>query len=141
MAILEVYQTSYGVSSQLPCRRSKKQVTLWYEAFSNNDPTILDRILSENWVDIPSPPGTPTGPTGVKPLLASLKTTFPDLNLTIQDILQDGDKVVVRAEMAGTQTLARAQTASRFCLRQCGRKSTVSDRRNPADLHSLTLTP
>jgi steroid delta-isomerase-like uncharacterized protein len=81
----------------------KKQVTLWYEAFSNNDPTILDRILSENWVDIPSPPGTPTGPTGVKPLLASLKTTFPDLNLTIQDILQDGDKVVVRAEMAGTQ--------------------------------------
>src|SRR6266571_2984477 len=27
-----------------------------------------------------------------------------------------------------------------ICLRQCGRKSTVSDRRNPADLHTLTLT-
>ena len=81
----------------------KTQVTLWYEAFSTNDPTILERILSEHWVDIPSPPGTPPGPTGAKPLLAGLKTTFPDLTLTIQDILQDGDKVVVRAEMAGTQ--------------------------------------
>jgi steroid delta-isomerase-like uncharacterized protein len=81
----------------------KKAATLWYEAFTKNDPTILDRILSEDWVDIPSPPGTPSGPKGVKPLLAALKTTFPDLNLTIKDVLQDGNKVVVRAEMAGTQ--------------------------------------
>ena len=81
----------------------KKQATLWYEAFSKKDPAILDRILSEDWVDIPSPPGTPAGPSGVKPLLAMLTTTFPDLNLTIKDILQDGNKVVVRAEMTGTQ--------------------------------------
>lgn len=81
----------------------KKQATLWYEAFSKKDPAILDRILSEDWVDIPSSPGTPAGPSGVKPLLASLTTTFPDLNLTIKDILQDGNKVVVRAEMTGTQ--------------------------------------
>jgi len=39
----------------------------------------------------------------VKPLLAQLTTTFPDLKLTIEDILQDGNKVVVRARMAGTQ--------------------------------------
>ena len=81
----------------------KKQATLWYEAFSKKDPAILDRILSEDWVDIPSLPGTPAGPSGVKPLLARLTTIFPDLNLTIKDILQDGNKVVVRAEMTGTQ--------------------------------------
>lgn len=81
----------------------KQQATLWYEAFSKGEPTILDRILSEDWVDIPSSPGTPSGPTGVKPLLARLRTTFPDLNMTIKDVLQDGNKVVVRAEMAGTQ--------------------------------------
>ena len=81
----------------------KKQATLWYEAFSKKDPAILDRILSDDWVDIPSPPGTPAGPAGVKPLLAMLTTTFPDLNLAIKDVLQDGNKVVVRAEMTGTQ--------------------------------------
>jgi steroid delta-isomerase-like uncharacterized protein len=81
----------------------KKDVTLWYEAFTTKDPALLDRILHETWVDIPSPPGTPAGPEGVKPLLARLTTTFPDLKLTIEDILQEGDKVVVRAKMAGTQ--------------------------------------
>ena len=35
----------------------KQQATLWYEAFSKKDPAILDRILSEDWVDIPSSPG------------------------------------------------------------------------------------
>jgi steroid delta-isomerase-like uncharacterized protein len=81
----------------------KKDVILWYEAFTNKDPALLDRILHETWVDIPSPPCTPAGPEGVKPLLAGLTTTFPDLKLTIEDILQEGDKVVVRARMAGTQ--------------------------------------
>ena len=32
------------------------------------------------------------------------------------------------------------QTASSFCLRPCGVKSTVSERPNPADWHTLTLT-
>jgi steroid delta-isomerase-like uncharacterized protein len=35
--------------------------------------------------------------------LSHFGTTFPDLKLTIEDILQEGDKVVVRARMAGTQ--------------------------------------
>ena len=81
----------------------KKTVTLWYEAFTKKDPALFDQILHETWVDIPSPPGTAPGPEGVKPLFARLTTTFPDLKLTIEDILQDGNKVVVRARMAGTQ--------------------------------------
>jgi steroid delta-isomerase-like uncharacterized protein len=81
----------------------KKVVALWYEAFNKNDPAILNRILSNRWVDIPAAPGQADGPEGVKPLLTMLTTTFPDLNLTIKDMLQDGNKIVVRAEMAGTQ--------------------------------------
>jgi steroid delta-isomerase-like uncharacterized protein len=52
------------------------------------------------------PPDQPAGPAGAKLLLARLTATFPDLHLTIKDILQDGDKVVVRADMAGTQRAA-----------------------------------
>ena len=81
----------------------KKEATLWYDAFSKNDPAILDSILSEDWVDAPSQSGTLAGPAGVKPLLARLRTAFPDLNLTVKDVLQDRNKVVVRAEMSGTQ--------------------------------------
>ena len=39
--------------------RNKTDVILWYEAFNKNDPKLLDRILSQNWVDIPAPPGQP----------------------------------------------------------------------------------
>jgi len=69
----------------------KEQATLWYEAFSKKDPrssTESERGLG----GYSSSPGTPAGPSGVKPLLAILTTTFPDLNLTIKDILQDGNK-------------------------------------------------
>src|SRR5205814_9817824 len=82
----------------------KKTVMLWYEAFTKKDPALLEQILHDDWFDIPGAPGTPAGPAGVKPLLAHLTTTFPDLKLTIEDILQDGKKVVVRARMAGTQS-------------------------------------
>ena len=81
----------------------KKTAVLWYEAFSTKNAAILDKILSKDWVDIPSPPGMPRGPEGVKPVFVRLTTTFPDLKLTVHEILQDGDKVIVRAEMAGTQ--------------------------------------
>jgi steroid delta-isomerase-like uncharacterized protein len=81
----------------------KKDVTLWYEAFNQKDPVLMDRILNENWVDIPPAPGQPVGPQGAKDILVELTTTFPDLKILIKEILQDGSKVIVRSEIAGTQ--------------------------------------
>jgi hypothetical protein len=49
------------------------------DAFTKKDPALLEQILHDGWVDIPGAPGTPPGPAGVKPLLAQLTTTFPDL--------------------------------------------------------------
>lgn len=81
----------------------KKDVVLWYEAFNQKDPALLDRVLSASWVDIPAVHGQRPGPEGAKPLLSSLTTAFPDLELTLKDIFQDGNRVIVRAEMSGTQ--------------------------------------
>jgi len=81
----------------------KKDVVLWYDAFSKNDPALLDRIIGDDWVDIPSAPGLPKGPRAAKDTLALLTTTFPDLKVTIEDVLQDGNKVVVRSTISGTQ--------------------------------------
>jgi len=78
----------------------------WYEAFNSKDASIIDRIVAPQWVDIPSPPGTPPGPQGLKDLFTQLTTAFPDLHLTIEDVLQDGDKVVVRSTITGTHRAA-----------------------------------
>ena len=80
-----------------------KDVALWYEAFNRKDPALLERILSEKWVDIPPAPGQPAGPEGAKQILVELTTAFPDLAIRIEDVLQDGNKVIVRSEIAGTQ--------------------------------------
>ena len=81
----------------------KKDVTIWYDAFNTKDPRLVDRILSEDWVDIPSAPGQPPGREGVKQVLVQLTTGFPDLKATNEDILQEGNKVVVRSQITGTQ--------------------------------------
>ena len=82
----------------------KKDVALWYEAFDRHDPAILDKILSENWSESPTEPGTtPAGREDVKGMLVKLTTTFPDFRIKIEDIIQEGNKVVVRSTITGTQ--------------------------------------
>ena len=84
-------------------RADKKNVSLWYDAFSKKDPALLDRILSKNWVDIPPAPDQPPGPAGARQILAELTTAFPDLDIKIEDVLQEGNKVIVRSRISGTQ--------------------------------------
>src|SRR5258706_5396839 len=81
-------------------------VTLWYQAFDKNDPKLLDKVLSADWVDIPPAPKQPPGPAGAKQILTELRTAFPDLKIVIRDILQDGNKVTVRSEISGTHKSA-----------------------------------
>ena len=84
-------------------RSDKKNVLLWYDAFSKKDPALLDQILSKDWVDIPPAPNQPPGPPGAKQILMELTTAFPDLDIKIEDVLQDGNKVIVRSTISGTQ--------------------------------------
>jgi steroid delta-isomerase-like uncharacterized protein len=81
-------------------------VTLWYEAFDKKDPALIDKIIDENWVDIPSPAGTPPGPEALRNTFAMLTSTFPDLGIQIKDVIEEGNKVVVRSEITGTQKTA-----------------------------------
>lgn len=83
-----------------------KDVTLWYAAFDKHDPSLIDKILDKNWVDVPAAPGQPPGPEGAKRILDELTTSFPDLKVTIGEILQDGNKVIVRSEISGTHQAA-----------------------------------
>jgi steroid delta-isomerase-like uncharacterized protein len=65
---------------------------------------LMDRILSEKWVDIPTGRGRAlTGRTDARDVLTQLTTAFPNLKVTIEDVVQAGNKVVVRSEIAGTQ--------------------------------------
>jgi steroid delta-isomerase-like uncharacterized protein len=78
----------------------KAHALLWYDAFDANKPALLDKILDQAWVDIPSPPSERAGPEAAKALL--LRSAFPDFAIKVDDVLQDGDKVVVRSTISAT---------------------------------------
>jgi steroid delta-isomerase-like uncharacterized protein len=96
-------------ASAAPAANDPRQVaSQWYEAFAHHDAALLEKILAPSWVDIPSPPETPHGPAAAKATMAMLVSAFPDFDIKIEDLIQDGNKVVVRSTITGTQRQAFA---------------------------------
>lgn len=108
-----------GIALSLPAasapeaRDPKQLARVWYEAFATKQPELLDTLLAQDWVDIPAPPGQPAGPEAAKKTLVQLTTAFPDFDIRVEDIIQEGDKVVVRSRITGTQKLAFAGIPAR----------------------------
>src|SRR5438132_12169490 len=93
---------SCATGSVMPTQ--KKAVELWYDAFDQHNPALLDQILSETWIESPSEPGVkPAGRDDVKTMLVRLTTTFPDFRIRVEDVIEEGSKVVVRSHITGTQ--------------------------------------
>jgi steroid delta-isomerase-like uncharacterized protein len=100
------YAQSADQTSETPAATPadpKRAVLLWYDAFAQGRPELLDLLLAPTWVDIPSPPSAPPGPEAAKQTLAKLRTAFPDFDIKVDDVIREGDKVVVRSTITGTQ--------------------------------------
>jgi predicted ester cyclase len=82
-------------------RDYKQRAAIWYSAFSAHDPQLLGSVLDEHWYETPSE-DRGGREVGMK-LLVALTTTFPDFKIEIKDMIQEGNKVVVRSEITGTQ--------------------------------------
>lgn len=64
-------------------------------------------------------PDQAAGSAGAKQVLAMIEQTFPDFRITVKDVLQDGNKVVVRSEITGTQRgrfAGRAATGRKIAI-------------------------
>ncbi|MGK5049799.1 ester cyclase [Janthinobacterium sp. GB4P2] len=88
------------MSSQL--RTERIAVETLYRAFNEQKPDIVDSILAPEWQDIPLAPGQGSGPAGIKPIIRMVVAAFPDVHITIHDMVQEPGKVGVRAELSGT---------------------------------------
>jgi predicted ester cyclase len=80
-------------------QESKAFAQKHFEEFVNcQDLSAADRNFTADYREHGSdvPPGLPPGPAGPKKYLASAFQRFPDIHVTIEDIVAEGDKVVVR---------------------------------------------
>jgi len=74
------------------------------EVLNNGNVSTIDELLAPNFVEREVlPPGTPGGREGVKQLTMMFRTAFPDFNVSIDDMIAEGDKIVARTTWNGTQ--------------------------------------
>ena len=72
------------------------------EVINQGNIDAIDELIDPGVVDHAAPPGFPTGREGAKQFAAMMRSAFPDLHLTIEDMIAEGDKVVVRGTWNGT---------------------------------------
>ena len=76
-----------------------------YAAVSSGDFDVLDQIVSPNFIEHEMvDPGIPAGREGLKALFKMVRQAMPDMVMTPENIVVEGDQVAVRAVMTGTQT-------------------------------------
>ena len=73
------------------------------EVLNQKKRAVLDEVFDLNVVDHFAPPGTPGGLEGARHTLDMFLTAFPDLHFTVEDLIAEGDEVVARVTMSGTQ--------------------------------------
>lgn len=79
-------------------------VRRFYEALSTGNVALIDDVLAPDWETIPLPPHTSEGPAGYKDLIVFLRNVFPDLSITVEDVVVSGDRVAVRSLAHGTHS-------------------------------------
>lgn len=73
------------------------------EGFNRGNLAAADEIIAANFTNHdPGTPELPSGPDGYKQLVSTYRAAYPDLHLTVDDVLAEGDKVVVRWTARGT---------------------------------------
>jgi predicted ester cyclase len=77
----------------------KAFIRLHFEEFVNRkNLEVADVNFASDFVDHGAdvPPGTPPGPEGAKQYVGNALKRFPDMRVTIEDIIAERNKVVVR---------------------------------------------
>ena len=73
------------------------------ELFNHGDLSVADEIVGANYVNHNAVPGEMPEREGLKAFVTYLRTAFPDIHFTIEDLIAAEDKVVTRFSVTGTQ--------------------------------------
>lgn len=78
---------------------------------------VADAIIAPGYVQHdPADPVPVTGPAGVKRLVTMVRSAIPDLCITVEALISEGDQVVTRCTINGTVVSSHAGAATRTGL-------------------------
>jgi steroid delta-isomerase-like uncharacterized protein len=75
----------------------------WFsEVMSEDKREVIDELCAPDFVDHNPFPGTSGDLAGLKDFVAQIREAFPDLQMTADDLIMEGDRLAVRSTMRGT---------------------------------------
>jgi steroid delta-isomerase-like uncharacterized protein len=76
---------------------------LYEEVFTQGNIDLMDEIVADDFVEHEElPPGIPQGKEAPRALMTMMRGAFPDFHAAVEEMLQDGNKVITRARFSGT---------------------------------------
>lgn len=88
------------------------------ELYTRGDLSVAEELYSAKYIrHDPATPDVGTGLSGIKQVVNTYRTAFPDLELTVEDMVAEGDKVLGRWSARGThrgELQGIAPTGKRF---------------------------
>jgi steroid delta-isomerase-like uncharacterized protein len=93
-----------GDGSPVSAEESNKALVrdFFEEAWVRGNVAAVDEFMAADYVEHPRPFTLPPGTEGLKQLIASYRTAFPDLKMTLDDIFGEGEMVALRWSVSGT---------------------------------------
>jgi steroid delta-isomerase-like uncharacterized protein len=73
-----------------------------YERINAGDIDGFGDLVADDFVEHQGGPGLPATKEGTLDFFRALVTAFPDLRMTVEDLIADGDKAVARVAVTGT---------------------------------------
>jgi steroid delta-isomerase-like uncharacterized protein len=82
---------------------NKERVRQFYrEVYVDWNMAHADEVLSPQFMSHDWPEGGPTGPKAFRDYYAAIRSAVPDARYEVDDLIAEGDRVVVRWRMVGT---------------------------------------
>ena len=72
------------------------------EIMNKGNLKVVDEFITADTIDHSLMPGQESGPEGFKQFVTMFRSAFPDLHVTIEDLIAEGDKLVAQVSTTGT---------------------------------------
>jgi steroid delta-isomerase-like uncharacterized protein len=117
----------------------------FFDEYPSSDQSLIDELVAEDFVDHDPPgPNFGHGREGVKQVMTDRHSAFPDMKVTIDDQVAEGDKVVNRMTITGTQQgefMGIPATGKSFSMQAVAifriRNGKITDRWGQADVMGM----
>jgi steroid delta-isomerase-like uncharacterized protein len=90
----------FGGMQTMSTEENEALVQRGFALVSAQDVAAFDTFIAPDYVNYAFPQGR--GPEGMRQVMGMFYTAFPDMNVTIEDMVAEGDKVASRGYFSGT---------------------------------------